>query len=416
MATSATLAGVINRPFAEQVAFFRRKVNLPTEYWDDIREAAHDRAFVVAGAMKADLLDDLRQAVDKAVAEGTSLRTFRQDFREIVARRGWTGWTGEGTPEGEAWRTRVIYETNLRTSYAAGRHAQLTDPTVREALPYWRYVHSGMARDPRPDHLAWSDAGLTLPADHPFWDTHYPPNGWGCRCRVVAVREPGPDDSTEPPEGWDVALPSTGAPRGIDPGWAYAPGANAETPLADLVAQKLIRLDAPLGAEMWAALRPAVQMEQRLALANMVDSVATTLRATGDAALVTVVAPATVAALGRLGHALESADVWLRDEDLLHALRDSKAGRGAALPLRAWRDLPLGLAGAQAYWDNEDPALVYALDTEDGLGKVLVRVNYREKLRQGNRRTRLTSNFIRTGGVVEERNLREPRYVRLPGV
>ena len=29
--------------------------------------AAHDRAFVVAGAMKADLLDDLRRAVDRAI-------------------------------------------------------------------------------------------------------------------------------------------------------------------------------------------------------------------------------------------------------------------------------------------------------------------------------------------------------------
>ena len=32
----------------------------------------------------------------------------------------------------------------------------------------------------RPQHLEWD--GLVLPVDHPFWKTHAPPNGWGCRC------------------------------------------------------------------------------------------------------------------------------------------------------------------------------------------------------------------------------------------
>ena len=84
-------------PFAEQLAFFRAKLNLPTQKWDDLLGAAHDRAFVVAGAMNADLLADLRGAVDKILANGTTLEQFHKDFQQIVAQRGWTGWTGEGT-------------------------------------------------------------------------------------------------------------------------------------------------------------------------------------------------------------------------------------------------------------------------------------------------------------------------------
>ena len=113
--------------FAEQIAFFRQKVNIGTARWDDLLGAAHDRAFVVAGAAKADLLADLRAAVTKAIEQGTTLATFRQDFDALVARHGWTGWTGEGTAAGRAWRTRVIYETNLRASYAAGRWAQRSE-------------------------------------------------------------------------------------------------------------------------------------------------------------------------------------------------------------------------------------------------------------------------------------------------
>src|SRR5690606_4082132 len=113
----------------EQVAFFRQKLGrlVPTRRWDDILRDAHDTAFMVAGAEKADLLADLAAAVDRAVTEGVGLETFRRDFRSIVATRGWHGWTGEGTKAGEAWRSRVIYRTNAATSYAAGRMAQLVE-------------------------------------------------------------------------------------------------------------------------------------------------------------------------------------------------------------------------------------------------------------------------------------------------
>ena len=105
-----------------------------TERWDDITRAAHDRAFIVAGAAKADLLTDLRGAVDQAV-QGGSLGQFRKDFDRIVATRGWTGWTGEGSAAGVAWRTKVIYQTNLLTSHAAGRYRQLTDPDTLDSRP-----------------------------------------------------------------------------------------------------------------------------------------------------------------------------------------------------------------------------------------------------------------------------------------
>ena len=228
------VGGAFDLSFLEQIAFFRNKLNLPTEAWDDIWQAAHDQAFVVAGAMKADLLQDLREAVDRAISTGTTLETFRKDFRAIVARHGWTGWTGEGTKAGEAWRTKVIYETNLRTSYAAGRWAQLTDPDMLESRPYWCYVHNDSVLHPRPHHKRWGDMRLTLRHDDPFWQTHFPPNGWGCRCRVTAVTAPKTGDGTEPPAGWN-APDSAGRLPGIDKGWAYAPGASATPQLRDLI-------------------------------------------------------------------------------------------------------------------------------------------------------------------------------------
>lgn len=248
MADPANPLGRFGLGFQEQIDFFRQKLNLATAAWDDIWQAAHDRAFVVAGATKADLLDDLRQAVEKAISEGTTLETFRQDFRKIVTDHGWHGWTGEDRTGGEAWRTRVIYETNLRTSYAAGREAQLADPGLQKLMPFRRYVHNDSVLNPRPQHLAWH--GLTLPHDHPFWKTHSPPNGWGCRCRVTAVIKPKPGDPTAPPAGWDEISEKTGAPVGIDKGWAYAPGASLREELQTLVADKAQKLPPPLAAAL----------------------------------------------------------------------------------------------------------------------------------------------------------------------
>ncbi|MBC3878051.1 hypothetical protein H8K38_09535 [Undibacterium sp. FT79W] len=162
-----------NKTFAEQLAFFKRKLNLPTEAWNDIMRQAHDKAFMVAGAQSADLLVDLRGAITKAIESGTGIEAFRKDFKQIVAKHGWTGWTGwtgEESAARTAWRTKVIYQTNMSTSYAAGRWQQLNDPELLKAMPYWQYKHSDSVVYPRPLHQSWD--GLTLPPDHSFWKEH----------------------------------------------------------------------------------------------------------------------------------------------------------------------------------------------------------------------------------------------------
>lgn len=218
-------------PFAEQIAFFKDKIDLPTERWQDLLGSAHDRAFVVAGAMRADLLADLHAAVLKSIEQGTTLETFRKDFKAIVAKRGWTGWTGEDSPEGVAWRTKTIYGTNLRTSYQAGRHAQAQ--AIAHRRPYWRYVHNATVLDPRPEHVAWH--GIILRAGDPWFSKRWPPSGWGCRCRIETLSQrdlerlgksgpdPTPDDGTY--EWLDKRTGQTHTiPKGIDPGWDYTPG------------------------------------------------------------------------------------------------------------------------------------------------------------------------------------------------
>lgn len=206
----------------EAIAFLRQKVNVPTKTWTDIYGEMHSRSFVVAGAMQSALLGDIHAALQKAVDTGTTMEEFRKDFDKTVAENGWD-YKG-----GRNWRTAVIFNTNLRSAYHAGRYRQQMDPEMLKEFPNLRYVH-GASLVPRPEHLAWD--GVTLPATDPWWETHYGQNGWGCKCRVESAPATAAVKQPEDFGTYKWTNPSTGEvrdiPAGIDPGFDHNPGMAA---------------------------------------------------------------------------------------------------------------------------------------------------------------------------------------------
>ncbi len=223
MTTPSTAIGM---PFKEAVDYFRQKIDMPTTHWTAVMDEAHARSFMVAGAASSAIVSDFRDALDKAISKGTSFGEFRKDFDSIVAKHGWAH-TGKAE-----WRAKLIYTTNLRTAFAAGRYAQMTDPDVLAAFPYWEYLHVACPH-PRPWHVAWS--GMILRADDPWWDAHYPPNGWNCHCvvanlgpRQLAARGKSGPDKAPPENRAEYLNRTTGVitryPAGVDPGFAYNPG------------------------------------------------------------------------------------------------------------------------------------------------------------------------------------------------
>lgn len=226
-------------PPEEAIRFFRSKGLAASFAWQDVWQEEHARAFTVAKAMERGVLEDIRQALDEALVDGTTFETFKAELRPRLEARGWWGraamtdpLTGE-TREvqlGSPRRLKTIFEMNLRTAYAAGRWERIE--ASKALLPLLVYTTVGDSRT-RPEHRAWD--GVCLPVDDPWWSTHYPPCDWGCRCTVVQISArtaerrgltPGAAPPRFPPRTY--TNPRTGevsvTEGGVAPGFSYNVG------------------------------------------------------------------------------------------------------------------------------------------------------------------------------------------------
>lgn len=220
---------VFNQEFRERVEFLRGKRPAPTRSHLDLVGAAHDRAFTVAGVTDEAMVADFQEAILKAAEKGTTFAEFQRDFDAIAARYGWD-YRGD-----RGWRALVIFDTNLRTAYMAGRLKQMMHPDVVRMRPYWQYRHAETRtpRTPRPHHESWD--GLVLMWNDPWWKNHFPPNGFFCTCGVrtlsrrdlARLGKDGPDQAPEPLYE-AVIHPVTGQlveqEQGVGFGWDYMPG------------------------------------------------------------------------------------------------------------------------------------------------------------------------------------------------
>ncbi|MDN3441086.1 phage minor head protein [Psychrobacter sp. APC 3279] len=364
-------------PFAEQIEFFKNKLNLPTDSYLDLEGKEHDYAFVVAGANRNDILADFRQAIDKAIIDGTTLDEFRKDFDDIVAKFGWD-YNG-----GRRWRSRIIYDTNLYSSYNAGRYEQ--HQSMKDYRPYLQYVHRDGQKNPRPLHQSWDD--LVLPADDPFWTSHYPINAYGCHCSVIAhsersLKREGLSVGTSPKIEYvtKVLGKRSGNPKlvtlpeGIDYGFDRIPGTNRVDMPSKLLLDKAIAVPPDLAANM---VGNVLQVAEVRALLNaevkaMVDTVADEQLARGVSKSIGALPNDVVSALIEQDLTPTSAIITLRDTDVLKLIKDSRA-----LPKSFLQNIADYLISPEAVLldtTQDNPALLYVVDMGKGKGKAVISV------------------------------------------
>lgn len=269
MSKPAIKLGVLE-PLDAIAAFTDRGLLAPTFRWQDVWQHEHDSRFAVAGVQREDVLAIFRNALDAKFAEGTSLREFVKTVRPALAAQGFWGdvevtdpTTGETRiTKFDDRRLRLIFSTNVRQSYMSGKRRSIMLHNPKQLV---RYLTQNDAHV-RPEHAAWNN--IVLPADDPWWETHWPLNGWGCRCDVQPINQrsidrlrpvlmaQGQSDfkfEAPPVQYIPYVNPHTGevkvVPRGIDPGFGHAPGAaQRDRDVDELVVAKAVRSDAFSGA------------------------------------------------------------------------------------------------------------------------------------------------------------------------
>ena len=251
-------------PPTDTVRAFEARDDLRTTVrWSEMWHDDHARAFTVAKVAKLDLLAEIQASLADMLANGGTFEQWKDGLVPYLKAQGWWGdvidraltGTDELVKVGPR-RLRTIYDTNLRVSRAAGRWARIQE--LKEVRPFLRYTAVLDART-RPEHRRWH--GIILPVDHSWWNTHFPPCGWRCRCivRQLSQREldaKGWKVSDVPDDGPDKPFYPAGrttpemVPAGIAPGFAYNPG---KASMAAAAAKAIRSIEAAAAVDLAAA-------------------------------------------------------------------------------------------------------------------------------------------------------------------
>lgn len=396
--------------------------------WHDTLAHQHAESFVIAKMAQADMLTYMHDSLVRAQREGWSFGRWNRDVVPQLQRDGWWGKKEQLNPKtgkmemvqlGSPARMRTIFNTQMRTAMMAGHYNNLM--AARELRPLWRYV-AVLDKKTRPSHGALSN--LVFPWDHPFWNSHFPPNGWGCRCTVVSETDrslerltseikrrnqnlmPGqavenvPEmvGASEVPTISTDTLPHSGPlPKGVhrkevpaatfrgvrpDPGWSHNPGQRLwanETMLASRIkrmppklAESVLNAMAKSNYSPWSAFLETVKQQIGMTKGVQYQS------GSGGSPLFAIHWMDSEL-LGSLQKSLGAQLEPILATDLESAYHGIRAGKNTRLasgsrlvPQEAYQALPMHLKSASVFLDaNEAGVVVFASPLESQGGDLM---------------------------------------------
>ncbi|MBI1936675.1 MAG: phage head morphogenesis protein [Ignavibacteriales bacterium] len=227
-----SLKYLLTLPPEQIVRWYQSKGYAFSWNWQDVWQEAHAKSFTVAKAMRLDILQEIKEEVDKIFSQGITYEQFKKDLEPILKHLGWWGKVkasdvpGYGTASGidpnkivqlgSPYRLKTIYQTNANVAYSAGRYKMMIQ-NVNER-PYWLY-HQIDRKNKRKIHSRY--AGKVFIWNDPIWDMIFPPNGFGCGCWVEALtKEEVQSRGLKVWKGSDVIID-------VAEGWEYNPGKTA---------------------------------------------------------------------------------------------------------------------------------------------------------------------------------------------
>lgn len=175
-------------PFQEAIDFVKGKGVIPAAVFRELSPELRARAFTISGLEgAANVMQSVRDRIADLPA-GASWNDVKKDLVNEIS-----PYLVDESAEPEerdrqvkaaTRRAELLMRIHGYQGYMAAQHEVLD--RQRDVFPAWQYKTAGDDRV-RDAHAALND--LILPADSPFWDTHYPPWDWGCRCDVIPMMQ-----------------------------------------------------------------------------------------------------------------------------------------------------------------------------------------------------------------------------------
>lgn len=198
-----------SKAYRDALKLLQKRLQLTPDQLKAIEAQYEAQALRVLATAEDAIEKKLQEAILEATASGFHKR---EGIKALQA-----AFDAAGLTPNNSFTLEAIFRTQTQVAYGAGRWSADQAPEIQEILWGYKYVTVGDDRV-RSEHVGFE--GVLLPKNDAFWSTHWPPNGWGCRCAVISIFEPS--TAVYPPD--KIEVDGRMVRPEVDQGFAYNPG------------------------------------------------------------------------------------------------------------------------------------------------------------------------------------------------
>ncbi len=301
----------------------------------------------------------------------------------------------------------------------------------KDIMPNLRWLPT-TAPDPEVHHRSYWVARLNLPVDDPFWRHHHPGDHWNCKCALEQNNDPvvrpsdittKPNEPTKPNKPNMPIEPKVAAPQpGIDnnPGidhhtfsdnHPYFPKSCNKCPFNKGAKNRLATLFKNQKKHCYecSKINQAIKQSGVERAKALVETVADSMMAKKSACSFYSFNAGEVAALKQHGVELTSTDVFISDERICHALRDTKKNDGKAVSPDKLKFFIENIASCSMYIDTDKRNIIFATHQNGKVQKFIVEPKHKIKANG----SKFVANTFVTAGITQQYNLDEGKYIKI---
>ncbi|GAB6170773.1 hypothetical protein JCM15765_02510 [Paradesulfitobacterium aromaticivorans] len=162
----------------EAVTYFSRLMPVDINQYRQLESELQTKYFTISQAEGQTTVERIKGYVQESLEKGTTLEEFKKDTNDLFSRM--------GLEPADPWHLETVFRTNVQTAYGAGNYEKFQDTELTDMFPYFRYS-AVLDTHTRPAHRRMN--GFVAAKDDPIWNEWWPPNGFNCRCGVVAINK-----------------------------------------------------------------------------------------------------------------------------------------------------------------------------------------------------------------------------------